>query len=185
LRFEAASKRSSLAQLLPPLALFLPLLARTGTMLVLGCALAVAAIAYSVGRLAWLAWRRPPPGTRRLRAVLTIVFAVAMLGVAWMQVAPTYHYAATLARSLQQQCTNLGKCPTRIATWDDAPGPRGSDAQIGARVRYPLAYRSDGPTFRLCWVVAFGRCRSASGGAQVAFEPMRPWPWPGIGAGKP
>jgi len=185
LRFEAVSRRSSLEQLLPPLLLFLILFARTGTTLVAAGVLAVAALAFSLGRLAWLAWRRPPAGTRVLRSVLTVVFAAAVLAVSWMQVAPAYLYVDSLSRGVQQQCTNVGTCPARIGGWDAAPGPTGSNAQMGARVRYDLAYRTDGKAFRLCWVVAFGHCRSASGGAQVPFERMRPWPWPEIGAGKP
>lgn len=185
MRFEAVSRRSSLEQLLPPLLLFLVLLARTGTTLVAAGALAVAALAWSLGRLAWLAWRRPPKGTRVLRSVLTVVFAAAVLVVSWLQIAPVYVYADGLAQAVQQQCTNLGACPARIGGWDDAPGPTGSNTRMSARVRYDLAYRTDGRTFELCWVAAFGRCRSASGGAQVAFERMRPWPWPQAGAGKP
>lgn len=183
MRFEAVSRRSSLGQLLPPLLLFLILLAHTGTVLVVGAALALAAFAFSLGRLAWLAWRRRPPGTRRLRAVLTVVFATAILAVSWLQVAPVHRYADGLARHLQQQCTNLRACPARIGGWADAPGSTGSDVQTGKRVRYALAYRTDGQSFRLCWVVAFGRCRSAAGGAQAPLRPMRPWPWPEAGTG--
>jgi hypothetical protein len=185
LRFEAVSRRSSLEQLLPPLLLFLILLARTGSTLVLGGALAVAALAFSLGRLAWLAWRRPPPGTRQLRAVLTVVFAAAILAVSWLQIAPVHRYADGMAREVQQQCTSLGACPARIAGWVPAAGPTGSDAQLGSRVRYALAYRTDGQTFQLCWVVAFGRCRAATGGAQAPLQPLRPWPWPELGAAPP
>ena len=185
MRFEAVSRRSSLGQLLPPLLLFLILLARTGNWLVVGGALAVAALAFSLGRLAWLAWRRPPPGTRRLRAVLTVVFAAAILAVSWLQVLPVHLYLDGLAKEVQQQCTSLGACPARIGGWAEATGPTGSDAQVGARVRYALAYRTDGQSFRLCWVVAFGLCRSATGGATAPLRSMRPWPWPEIGAGKP
>jgi hypothetical protein len=185
LRFEAVSRRSSLEQLLPPLLLFLILPARTGTTLVVGGALALAALAFSLGRLAWLALRAPPPGTRRLRSVLTVVFATAVLAVSWLQVAPVHRYIDGLSRSLQQQCTTMGSCPARIGGWDDSAGPTGSDTQMGARMRYDLAYRTDGQSFRLCWVVAFGLCRSATGGASVPLQPIRPWPWPEVGATAP
>ena len=185
MRFEAVSGRSSLEQLLPPLLLFLTLLARTGTTLVLGCSIAVVALLFSVARLAWLAWRRPPAGTRYLRSVLTLVFAAAVLVVSWLQVAPVHRYIDGLARSLQQQCAGRGTCPARIGGWEDAPGATGSNARMGARVRYALAYRTDGQSFRVCWVVGFGRCRSATGGVQVPLRPVRPWPWPEAGAAPP
>jgi hypothetical protein len=184
LRFEAVSRRSSLEQLLPPLALFLILLARTGTTLVAGGALALLALAFSLCRLAWLA-ARPRPGARRLRAVLTVVFAAAILAVSWLQVAPVHRYVDGLSRGIEQQCRQMGACPARIDGWTDASGPTGSDTEMGARMRYALAYRTDGQRFRLCWVVAFGRCRSASGGADVALQPIRPWPWPEMDAAPP
>jgi hypothetical protein len=117
--------------------------------------------------------------------VLTVVFAAAILAVSWLQVAPVHRYVDGLAREVQQQCSALGACPARIGGWAAAPGPTGSDARIGTRVRYALAYRTNGQSFQLCWVVAFGRCRSATGGARVPLQPMRPWPWPEVGAAPP
>jgi hypothetical protein len=185
LRFEAVSKRSSLGQLLPPLLIFALLFARTGTALVLGGAMVALAIVLSLGRLAWLAWRKPPAGTRYLRAVLTVLFGAGVLAMSWLEVAPVHGYADRLAALVQQQCTALGRCPARIGGWRDAPGATGSDAAMGKRLRYDLAYRTDGQTFRLCWVTAFGRCRSATGGAHAPLQPMRPWPWPDPGAAPP
>ena len=177
--FGEASRRSSLEQLLPPLLLFLPLLARTGTMLVLGCAIVAAALAFALGRLGWLAWRRPPPGTRTLRSLLTVAFAVPVLALSWLQSVPVHGYVDGLSRHLQHQCATLGACPERIASWHDAPG--GSDAEMGGRVRYALMYRTDQRTFRLCWVTAFDRCRSASGGVDAPLRPAAPLPWPELG----
>jgi len=185
LRFEAVSRRSSLEQLLPPLLVFALLSARTGTALVLGGALVAFALAFSLGRLAWLAWRKPPAGTRYLRAVLTILFGAGVLGMSWLQVAPVHRYADRLAALVQQQCKANDRCPARIGGWLDAPGATGSDMTMGKRVRYELAYRTDGRTFRLCWVAAFGRCRNATGGARAPLRPMRPWPWPEAGAAPP
>lgn len=186
MRFEAVSRRSSLGQLLPPLLIFVLLLVRTGTALVLGGALVALAIAFSLGRLAWLAWRKPPAGTRRLRAVLTGLFGSAVLALSWLQVAPVHHYVERLAAIVQQQCAANGRCPARIGGWRDAPGATGSDARMGKRVRYALAYRTDGREFRLCWVTAFGRCRSAAGGVDTPLRPALPLPWPQAGAdGRP
>lgn len=175
------STLSSVGQLLPPLALFLPLLAGDGSVVATGLAVAAAAFAFSAVRLLAMLARRPPPGTRRLRAVLACAAAVAVFGLAWLEAAPVARYVNGLAGSLQLQCTNLGKCPARIQGWDDAPG--GSDTRIGSRVRYRLAYRTDGRDFRLCWQVAFGRCRSAAGGAKVPLAKVQAWPWPQLGAG--
>jgi hypothetical protein len=185
LRFGAASRRSSLGQLLPPLLVFALVLARTGTALVLGGTLVALVVVFSLVRLARLAWRRPPAGTRYLRAVLAIVFGLGVLALAWLDVAPVPRYAQGLAAAVDRQCKANGRCPARIGGWIDADGATGSDARIGKLVRYDLAYRTDGTTFRLCWVAAFGRCRSATGGTQSPYVPMRPWPWPEAGAAKP
>jgi hypothetical protein len=185
LRFEAVSRRSSLGQLLPPLLIFVLLFARTGTALVLGGALIALALAFSLARLARLALRKPPADTRRLRSVLTIVFGVAVLTLSWLEVAPVHRYADRLAASLDRQCKATGRCPARIGGWPTADSAAGSDARMGGHVRYDLAYRTDGQAFRLCWVTAFGQCRNATGGVQAPYVPMRPWPWPELGAGQP
>jgi hypothetical protein len=182
LRFEAVSRRSSLGQLLPPLLIFVLLLVRTGTALVLGGALVALAVAFSLGRLAWLAWRKPPAGTRLLRAVLTVVFGAGVLALSWLEVSPVHRYVDRLAAQVQQQCVANGRCPARIGGWRDAPGATGSDADMGKRVRYALAYRTDGRDFRLCWVAAFGRCRSVAGGVGTPLRPSAPLPWPQVGA---
>jgi hypothetical protein len=183
LRFEAVSRRSSLEQLLPPLVLFLPLLARTGTMLVLGCAVVAAALAFALCRLGWLVWRHPPAGTRTLRSLLTVAFAVPVLALSWLQSVPVHGYVDNLSRQLQQQCNTGGACPARIASWDDVPG--GSDREMGRRVSYPIRYRTDGRAFRLCWVAAFDRCRTVTGGVDAPLRPAAPLPWPEFGSEGP
>lgn len=171
--------RSTLGQVLPPLALFLPLVVADPTTFAVLLAAVVLVMALSLGRLVWLAIRRPPPGTRWLGSVLAVAFALAVSGLSWLEIAPVAGYVNGLAGAVQGQCATLGKCPGRISGWTDAR--QGSDTVLGKRVRYSLAYRSDGATFRLCWQVAFGRCRSATGGADVALAKVAALPWPQAG----
>ena len=175
--FEAVSRRSSLEQLLPPLLLALPLLATRGTPLLLGELAVLAAFSWSAARLLVLA-RRRDRGARRLRSLLVVGLAPVVLGLGWMQALPVTYRLNALADSLQRQCNNTGRCPARIASWDDAAGPTGSHRELGGRVRYDVAYRTDGERFTLCWEVAFGSCRSAAGGVAEPLRPIANRPWP-------
>jgi hypothetical protein len=177
------TRRETLGQLLPPLLLLLPLAARTGTTLLVGCAFVVAIALFSLGHLAWPV--RRAPGSRRLRAVLSVLLAAVVLVLSWWEIAPVHRYADGLAREIQQQCVATGHCPARIGGWTKPDGTRGSTTEFGARVRYAITYRSDGRNFRLCWVVAFGRCRAAEGGVAAPLQPLGPWPWPEAGAQPP
>ena len=178
--FGEADARSSTTQLLPPLLLALPLLATRGTPLLLGVLAVAVAFLWSATRLLRLLARRDG-AARRLRSVLVVALAPAVLAVAWLQVAPVPGYLNGLAAELHKQCRAAGQCPARIAGWDDLPGDRGSSAEMGGRVRYDVDYRTDGRTFAVCWRTAFGACRSARGSVDGAFEPMRSWPWPEAG----
>jgi hypothetical protein len=180
LRFEAVSRRSSVEQLLPPVLLALPLLATRGTPLLLGELAVLAAFCWSAARLLRIALRRDR-GARRLRSLLVVALAPVVLALAWMQALPVAGYLNGLADSLQRQCRNVGRCPARLAGWADAAGPTGSTGAMGGRVRYDVAYRTDGQRFTLCWQVAFDRCRRAEGGVTAPLHRMTNRPWPDLG----
>jgi hypothetical protein len=180
LRFEVVSRRSSLEQLLPPLLLAGPLLATRGTTLLLGEVAVLAAFSWSAARLLRLA-RKKDRGARRLRSLLVVGLAPVVVGLGWMQALPVPNYLNGLADQLQRQCRTAGSCPGRIAAWPEAAGPTGSTGEMGGRVRYAIAYRTDGQRFTLCWQVAFDRCRSAEGGVAVPLRRMAARPWPELG----
>jgi hypothetical protein len=179
--FGEADARSSVTQLLPPLLLALPLLATRGTPLLAGACVVVVAFLWSAVRLLRIALRGDRTA-RRLRSVITLGLAPVVLGLAWLQGAPVAGYLNSLAGQLQQQCRGTGKCPARIAMWEEASGVTGSSAQMGGRVRYAVDYRTDGRRFALCWHVAGDTCRVASGGVDRPLQAMQPWPWPQVGA---
>jgi hypothetical protein len=179
LRFEAVSRRSSLEQLLPPLLLALPLLATRGTPLLVGELAVLVAFCWSAARLVRLAWRGDR-GARRLRSLLVVGLAPVVLALAWMQALPVAGHLNGLADALQRQCQSAGRCPARIGGWTDGAGPTGSQVQLGGRVRYDVAYRTDGQRFTLCWEVAFDRCRRAEGGVAAPLRRVATRPWPDL-----
>lgn len=184
MRFEEVSRRSSVEQLLPPLLVALPLLATRGTPLLLGGLAVLVAFLWSATRLLRLAWRRDRTA-RRLRSLLVVGLAPVVLGLGWLQASPVPGYLNGLAENVQRQCRDIGRCPARIAVWSDAPGPTGSTAEMGGRVRYAIAYRTDGQRFALCWQVAFDRCRYAEGGVSTPLRRMANRPWPESGGARP